>query len=144
MEDQKEGARNRGQVRYLNPDGLHRNPAYTQVVSVDSPARTVYIGGQNAVDASGTIVGKGDLSAQTEQVLRNIETALTAAGAGVEHIVKWNVYVVVGQPLQDGFAVFQRFWGDRPHPPAITGMFVPGLAHPDFLVEMDVVAVVPH
>ena len=42
-----------------------------------------------------------------------------------------------------GYAAFQREWGDRPNPPVITAAFVTGLAHPDFLVEMDAIAVVP-
>jgi len=130
-------------VEYVNPEGLHKNPAYTNVVVATGPVRTVYVGGQDAVDATGAIVGKGDLRAQTEQILRNIEAALEAVGAGLEHIVKWNVYVVQGQSLREGFEVFQRVWGNRPNPPAITGMFVAGLAHPDFLAEIDAIAVVP-
>jgi len=132
-----------GRVEYVNPEGLHKNPAYTNVVVATGPVRTVYVGGQDAVDATGAIVGKGDLRAQTEQILRNIEAALAAVGAGLEHIVKWNVYVVQGQSLREGFEVFQRVWGNRPNPPAITGMFVAGLAHPDFLAEIDAIAVVP-
>lgn len=132
-----------GRVEYVNPEGLHKNPAYTNVVVANGPVRTVYVGGQDAVDATGAIVGKGDLRAQTEQILRNIEAALAAVGAGLEHIVKWNVYVVQGQSLREGFEVFQRVWGNRPNPPAITGMFVAGLAHPDFLAEIDAIAVVP-
>ncbi len=132
-----------GRVEYVNPEGLHKNPAYTNVVVATGPVRTVYVGGQDAVDATGAIVGKGDLRAQTEQILRNIEAALEAVGAGLEHIVKWNVYVVQGQSLREGFEVFQRVWGNRPNPPAITGMFVAGLAHPDFLAEIDAIAVVP-
>ncbi len=132
-----------GRVEYVNPEGLHKNPAYTTVVVATGPVRTVYVGGQDAVDATGAIVGKGDLRAQTEQILRNIEAALEAVGAGLEHIVKWNVYVVQGQSLREGFEVFQRVWGNRPNPPAITGMFVAGLAHPDFLAEIDAIAVVP-
>lgn len=132
-----------GQVKYLNPETLHHNPAFTNVVVASGPVKTVYIGGQDAVDASGNIVGKGDIKAQTEQILRNIELALAAVDAKVEHIVKWNLYVVQGQPLQAGFEAFQRFWGDRPHTPAISFMYVAGLAHPDFLAEMDAVAVVP-
>jgi enamine deaminase RidA (YjgF/YER057c/UK114 family) len=50
---------------------------------------------------------------------------------------------VQGQPLLPGFEAFQRAWGDRPNPPAITGLFVAGLAHPDFLVEFDAIAAVP-
>lgn len=133
----------RGIVRYINPADMHHNPAFTQVVSVTGPAKTVYVGGQDAVDEHGAIVGKGDLSAQTRQVLTNLRKALAAAGAAPEHIVKWNVYLVQGQSIQAGFAAFQQFWGERPNPPAITGIYVSALAHPDFLVEMDAIAVVP-
>ena len=143
MPNSPEQPSNAGSVQYLNPDGLANNPAFTNVVVVRGPVKTVYIGGQDAVDASGVIVGKGDIGAQTEQVMRNIQAALEAAGAGLENVIKWNVYMVQGQPIQPGFEVFQRVWGRRPNPPAITGMFVAGLAHPDFLVEIDVVAVVP-
>jgi enamine deaminase RidA (YjgF/YER057c/UK114 family) len=134
---------NTGQVQYVNPAGLHRNPAFTNVVVVTGSVKTVYVGGQDAVDASGAIVGKGDLKAQTEQVLKNIQAALAEGGAQLEHIVKWNLYVVHGQPLRAGFEVFQRVWGGRPNPPAISMVFVAGLANPDFLVEMDAIAVVP-
>ena len=133
----------KGNVQYLNPDGLPKNPAFTNVVTVTGPVKTVYIGGQNAVDASGAIVGKGDLKAQTEQILKNIQAALAAAGAQSEHVVKWNIYVVQGQSIEEGFAAFQSVWGNHPNPPAITVTFVAGLAHPDFLVEMDAIAVVP-
>lgn len=132
-----------GHVLYINPDGLHKNPAFTNVIVVTGQVKTIYIGGQDAVDVSGTIVGKGDIKKQTEQVLANMQTALKAAGAEIEHIVKWNLYVVQGQPLQPGFEAFQQFWGQRSDPPAITMAFVSGLANPDFLVEMDAIAVVP-
>jgi enamine deaminase RidA (YjgF/YER057c/UK114 family) len=132
-----------GQVQYVNPDALNKNPAFTNVIVVTGPVKTVYVGGQDAVDASGTIIGKGDLKAQTEQVLKNVQVALAAGGAQLEHIIKWNIYIVQGQPLQAGFEGFQRVWGNRPNPPAITMAFVSGLAHPDFLVEMDAIAVVP-
>jgi enamine deaminase RidA (YjgF/YER057c/UK114 family) len=133
----------KGQVQYLNPDALNKNPAFTNVVVVSGPMKTVYVGGQDAVDASGAIIGKGDLKAQTEQILQNIQAALAAGGAQLEHVIKWNVYVLQGQSLNEGLEVFQRIWGNRPNPPAISVMFVAGLAHPDFLAEMDAIAVVP-
>ncbi len=133
----------KGEVRYINPDTLNKNPAFTNVVTVTGSVKTVYVGGQDAVDASGAIIGKGDLKAQAEQILKNIESALTAGGAQLEHVIKWNLYVVQGQPLMAGFEAFQRAWGNRPNPPAISVMFVAGLAHPDFLAEMDAIAVVP-
>jgi enamine deaminase RidA (YjgF/YER057c/UK114 family) len=132
-----------GRVEYINPNALNKNPAFTNVIVVTGPAKTVYVGGQDAVDASGAIVGKGDLKAQTEQVLKNIQAALAAGGAQLEHVVKWNLYIVEGQSLGAGFEAFQRIWGNRPHPPAISMAFVSGLANPDFLVEMDAIAVVP-
>jgi len=132
-----------GSVQHLNPDSLHKNPAYSQAVVVTGNVRTVYVGGQNAVNAAGEIVGKGDIKAQTEQVLRNVEAALAAGGARLEHVIKWNVYIVQGQSLLPGFEAFQRAWGERPNPPTVTGLFVAGLASPDFLVEIEAVAVVP-
>lgn len=132
-----------GHVKFLNPEGLNKNPAFSNVAVVSGDVRTIYIGGQDAIDAQGQIVGIGDLAAQTEQVLRNLRTALTAAGAGPEHVVKWNVLVVEGQDFATGFAAFQRVWGVPTDSPVITAAVVKGLAHPDFLVEMDAIAIVP-
>jgi enamine deaminase RidA (YjgF/YER057c/UK114 family) len=132
-----------GEVQHINPDDLSKNPAFTQVVAVTGPGKTIYIGGQDAVDASGTIIGKGDLKGQVEQVFKNLQTALEASGAGLEHIVKWNIYIVQGQPLRPAFEASQKIWGGRPNPPAISVMFVAGLANPEFLVEVDAIAVVP-
>lgn len=130
-------------VDFLNPEGMHRNPAYSQAVSVSGPAKTVYIGGQNAVDAAGNIVGKGDLAAQVAQVLRNLELALAGAGAKPQHVVKWTLYIVQGQDVREGFAAFQKAWGAPKNPPIITGVFVAGLMNPDFLLELSAVAIVP-
>lgn len=143
MNQQSKSTKSDGQVEYLNPDTLIKNPAFTNVVIVSGHVKTVYVGGQDAVDATGAIVGKGDLKAQTEQILQNVQAALAAGGAQLEHVVKWNVYVLQGQSLNEGLEVFQRIWGNRPHPPAISVMYVAGLAHPDFLAEMDAIAVVP-
>jgi enamine deaminase RidA (YjgF/YER057c/UK114 family) len=130
-------------VQHLNPEGMARNPAFSQAVSVSGAHRTIYVGGQDAVDTAGNVVGVGDLAAQTRQIFANLKLALAAGGAGLEHIVKWNVYVVQGQDLQPGFAVAMEELGQTPNPPAISGMFVSSLAHSDFLVEIDAVAVVP-
>src|SRR6266498_1663917 len=106
-----------GEVQHINPEDLSKNPAFTNVVVATGQMKTVYIGGQDAVDASGTIIGKGDIKQQTEQVLNNLQSALKAGGAELENVIKWNVYVVQGQPLQPAVEVFQRVWGRRPNPP---------------------------
>jgi enamine deaminase RidA (YjgF/YER057c/UK114 family) len=133
----------KGKVEYISPDGLHKNPAFSNVIVVSGNARTVYVGGQDAVDASGQVVGKGSLKAQVGQVLKNLEIALAAGGATLEHVIKWNLYVVQGQSLQEGYAAFQAIAGKQSKPPAITMAFVSALANPDFLIEMDAIAVVP-
>ena len=135
--------RTKGTVSYLSPEGLHRNPAFSQVVVTTGPTRTVYVGGHNAVDVSGAIVGKGDIGAQAAQVAKNLRVALEAADARVEHVVKWTVYVVQGQPLGPAMGGFQQVLGELPNPPVISVLYVAGLAHPDFLLEVEAIAEVP-
>jgi enamine deaminase RidA (YjgF/YER057c/UK114 family) len=126
---------------YLNPESLARNPAFSQVVVVEAPAKTIYVGGQNAVTADGTIVGD-TLAEQTRQTLRNVEAALAAAGATVADVVHWTVAIVDGQPLREGFAAFGAARSAAADPPAISVHVVAGLANPRFLVEIDAIAVV--
>ena len=133
----------KGSVQYLNPDGMHKNPAFTQVVVASGAVKTLYIGTQNAVDASGTIIGKGDIAAQAEQVLKNIQLCLEAGGAKPEHLVTWTIYVQQGQPIMPGLQAFQRWWGNRPNPPANSVMFVAEFVPADFLVGIEAIAVVP-
>jgi enamine deaminase RidA (YjgF/YER057c/UK114 family) len=128
-------------VQHINPDGMHANPAFSNLVVVETGARTVYVGGQNAVTVDGEVVGPGDLAAQTRRAFDNLEMALAAAGSGLERVVKWNIYVVDGQPLEEGFSVFQERWPSGHPPPAIPVAVVASLAHPDFLVEIDAIAV---
>ncbi len=132
-----------GSVQYINPEGLPRNPAFTQAVVVTGPVKTVYIGMQNAVDRARNIVGKGDIKAQTEQTLKNLQACLEAAGAKPEHLIHWNIYIAQGQPIQPGLEAGMRWWGNRPNPPANTVIFVPAFSPPDFLVGIDAIAVVP-
>jgi enamine deaminase RidA (YjgF/YER057c/UK114 family) len=133
----------KGSVSYLNPDGLHKNPVYSQVVAASGRVRTIYVGGQNGVDTAGAVVGKGDIGAQAAQVARNLQAALAAGGARAEHVVKWNVYIVEGQAPEPAMGAFQKVLGPLPNPPAITVLYVAALENPDVLLEVDAVAVVP-
>src|SRR5512136_231852 len=94
-----------GQVQFINPDALHKNPAFTQMVTVSGPVKTIYIGAQVAVDKDGKIVGKGDIAAQTGQILKNIQACLEAAGAKPEHLIHWSIYVAAGQDMRPAFEV---------------------------------------
>ncbi len=130
-------------VEYVNPEGLPKPRGYSQVVAVSGPHKTIYVGGQDAVNEKGETVGKGNLKLQTAQVLSNLERALGALGAKLENVIKWTVYIVAGQNPQEGFAVFSEKWQNKPNPPAITAVFVAGLGSPEWLVEIEAVAVIP-
>ncbi len=128
-------------VDRINPETMHHNPAFTQMVVLPANARTAIIGGQNAVNAKGEIVGKGDFARQTEQALKNLVTCLEAVGAGVEDLIQMKLYIVAGQDLKAGFGEWMKVWGKRTNPPVVSAMFVSGLAHPDYLIEIEATAV---
>src|SRR5690606_37659797 len=125
----------KSKIEYLNPDGLLKSPAFSQVVTIQGTGKTIYVGGQDAVNAQGETIGKGDLAAQTKQVMLNLQAALSACGATLDHLVKLTIYVLPEQDLYKGFQAAQKFIGKLPHPPVISVLVVAGLAHPDFLVE---------
>ena len=131
-----------GTIQYINPDTMHKNPAYSQAVVVTGPSKTIYVGGQNAVNITGEIVGD-DLATQTDQALKNIEAVLAAAGAEPGHIIKMQIFLVQGVDLREGFAAFQHHWGERENSPIVTVAFVAALGNPRFLLEIDAIAVVP-
>ena len=127
---------------HLRPSGLHHNPAYSHVVTATG-ARTIYISGQVSTDEEGRIVGEGDLAAQTTQVMQNLGHALKAAGASYANIVKITTYVVDYRPEHRtviGQARAPFFAGGAP--PASTLVGVSALALPEWLVEIEAVAVV--
>lgn len=129
--------------RHLNPDGLLRSPAFSQAVVIEPGARLVVVGGQNGVRADGTLAGDG-LAEQVRQIMANIEIALAAAAADLSDVVSWDVRVVHGQDVNEGFAAFRESWGARPGPlPALTFAFVSAAAVPGALAEMSVLAAVP-
>ena len=127
-------------TRHINPEGLHRSPAFSQAVVVEQPAKTIYIGRQNGVGADGKLVGP-TVGEQSSQAFRNLATILESEGASLGNIVHWTIAVVDGNSFDEGVAAFQQAWDPADPPPAITVHVVAGLA-PGFLVEIDAVAVV--
>ena len=131
------------QIKHINPDGLSKNPVFSHLVTTQGNGRTVYIGGQDAVNAQGEIVGKGDIATQTEQVMKNLQIALSACGGTFENLVKLSIYVVQGQEMRSGFQASQKYLGNLTSPPSISVLIVSGLANPDFLVEVEATAFIP-
>ena len=132
------------EIRYINPDDMAKSQGYSHGISVTGDHKTIYVGGQNAIDANGNLVGKDNLKQQTEQVLASIEKILESDGAKFENVVKFNIHILQGQNPQEGFQAFQEKWKDNENFPTITVVFVAGFVNPDWLVEIDAVAVVPY
>ena len=129
------------EIEHIKPQGLSNNPAYTHVVAARG-ARTIYISGQVALDPDGNVVGAGDLGAQTEQVMKNLSTALTAAGASFDDLVKSTTFVV--NYLPEHRSIVGEIRGrylSASNPPASTLVGVTALATPDFMIEIEAIAV---
>lgn len=127
-------------IDFINPDELSKNPAFSQVAVIKGNGRTIYIGGQNAINKDLEIIGKGDIKAQTEYTLKNVEIAMQAAKATLDDLFKLNIYIVQGQDVRKGFEGAQGFLKKLKNPPIISGIIVAGLANPDYLVEIEAVA----
>jgi len=128
---------------HINPNGLFKNPAFSQIVTTQGNGKTIYIGGQNAVDKNVQLVGKNDIATQTEQAMKNLETALKSCKADFKDLVKLTIYLVQGQDLKKGFEVSQKFLRGISKPPIVTVLYVVGLINPDYLIEIDAIAFIP-
>lgn len=123
-----------------NPTELHQPTGYSQVV-VASGKRMVFVAGQVAVDPQGKVVGRGDLGAQAKQAFRNVVAALKSAGAGPGDVAKITWYVVnYSETVRPTIVAARReVFGD--HTPASTLIGVQALASPDYLIEVEAIAV---
>jgi 2-iminobutanoate/2-iminopropanoate deaminase len=130
----------------IQPDGMNvrmqqGRPAYSHVVTVNGPGKTVYIAGQLARDGAGNIVGKGDMRAQLEQTFKNLEACLKAAGASWADVVKTNTFVTDYQAFSQHSDVRMRYIGVAS--PTSTTIQISALAQPEAMVEIEMIAVVP-
>lgn len=130
-------------TEHINPKQLCPTFGWTHV-AVSRGERTIYISGQVAVDEKGRVVGKGDLKTQTEQAFRNVQIALEAAGATFADVVKTSLFVVGFKP--DYLSVIREVrsrFVSKDTPPTSTLVGVSALAGPDWLIEIEAVAVLP-
>ncbi|MFD1859412.1 RidA family protein [Aeromicrobium camelliae] len=103
---------------------------------------TVYVRGQIGQDLdTSESVGVGDVEAQTERAMANIDMLLREAGASMEHLVKLTIYIVDPRYRETVYRTIGR-WTRGVHPIS-TGIVVSALARPEWLVEVDAIAVIP-
>jgi enamine deaminase RidA (YjgF/YER057c/UK114 family) len=129
-------------MEHKNPEGLFVSKAYSQAITVSGKAKTIYIGGQNAIDSKGELVGAGDLELQTKQALHNIAAILASENASFADLVKLNIYLLNGCDPVVGYKAFQEVAGVLENPPLVTVLFVSGFGRPGYLLEIDGIAVI--
>jgi 2-iminobutanoate/2-iminopropanoate deaminase len=132
-------------IERLQPPGVNvrlqqGKPAYSHVVAVTGPAKTVYIAGQLARDLEGNIVGPGDMRAQMEQTFKNLDACLKAAGASWADVVKTNTYVTDYEAFSKCSDVRMRYFGVAS--PTSTTIQISRLAQAEAMVEIEMIAVI--
>ena len=128
----------------VNPSALGKPSGFSHAV-VSHGGRAVWLAGQTALDAGGTLVGPGDVVAQYDRALRNLLTALDDAGGRPEHLVSMTTYILDIDDYRAHARELGRVWtslmGD--HFPAMAAVGVTRLWDRDALVEVQGVAVLP-
>lgn len=110
--------------------------------AVVARGRTVFVRGQVGQDLDTAVnIGVGDPAAQAEQAMSNIDRLLTEAGARLEHTCKVTIYITDPRFREAVYRTVGRWL--RGVFPVSTGIVVAGLARPEWLVEIDVIAVLP-
>ena len=131
-------------IQHINPDSLFPSLqfGFSQVVSSEG-GRTIHCAGQTAWDKDMNIIGEGDFAAQARAVYENVRIALASAGAEPRDIVRMRTYIVNYTPkyLEPLGIETATFFGDHP-PPAATLIGVASLAMPEFMIEIEVTAIV--
>ncbi len=128
-------------IERLNPDTVYKpnKGIYTQVIKASGTQ--VHVAGLVPWTVDNELVGKDDVAAQVGQILANVENSLAAAGAAKSDVVRINVYTVdVARYIAEGAPVLIEFFGDTK--PVSTTVEVSKLVHPDWLVEIEVTAVI--
>ena len=128
-------------IRRFRPEDLVSSPAFSHVAVVPPGATTIYVGGQNSVDANGALIGVGDVAAQSTRALANAKTALQSVGASIDDVVQWTVLFVDGVDVAAAYgAIAADLASDEP--PLVISALVAGLGVPGALVEIAAIAAV--
>ena len=122
------------------PPSVHKAPGYSQAVKVTGAQTILFLAGQVAYDGDGNPKHKGDFKAQARECFECIKRLVEAAGGKVENVVKINTYVTdIGNRPAYREARRECF---GTHEPASTMVQISALAHPDYLIEIEAIAVV--
>lgn len=114
---------------------------FSQANVIEARGKFVFISGMTSKRADGTIAGVGDIEAQTRQMCENVKAAVEAAGGTMADICRVDVYVKDMRDFDTIHKVRREFFPSPP--PASTMVAISGFTHPDYLIEMNAIAVIP-
>jgi len=112
---------------------------FSQAIAIEAKGKLVFISGMTARRADGTIAGIGDIEAQTRQVCENLKSAVEAAGGTMDDICRVDVYVRNMEHFEKIHQVRREYFGSPP--PASTMVEVTKMTSPDYLIEINAIAV---
>jgi enamine deaminase RidA (YjgF/YER057c/UK114 family) len=127
------------EIRYLQPDGLVRSPAFSHGAVIPPGATMIYIGGQNGVDETGKVASQ-DAATQAVRAVDNVETVLRAAGATLADVVAWTVLIAAEADVAAAYGAIAPRLARAGAPPLVTAARVAGLAVPGALLEISAIA----
>ena len=120
--------------------GVFDPPTYSQGIKVTEAQTVLFLAGQVAYDKDGSAAHRGDFKAQAREALRCLKALVEAAGGRMDNIVKMNTYVTDIRYRADLVPVREEFFGKKG--PASTLVAVAALAHPDWMIEIEAIAIV--
>ena len=130
------------QKQHINPPEVFKHPAYTRVITVTGPSKLIFIAGQTPSDENYKPVAIGDMRGQYMRVMEALTIQLRAAGATWDDVVYRRLFVLdmdAFLKVQTDPTITFPWHPDRPPPSTLVGVI--RLSNPDFLIEIDLMAV---
>jgi enamine deaminase RidA (YjgF/YER057c/UK114 family) len=128
-------------ITRTNPSSISKPFAnYSHVVTAEGSAKLVFCAGQVGADMHGNVLPPDDFEAQASMVMKNLTQALAGGGAQISDVTKITIYICNRDHVPKARGILQTYFKDNP--PGSTLCIVQGLAHPNFLLEIEAIAVV--
>jgi enamine deaminase RidA (YjgF/YER057c/UK114 family) len=127
-------------IEKFTANGVYDPPGYSQGIKVTGAQAVLFLAGQVAYEKDGSVAHRGDFKGQAREVLRALKALCEAQGATLADIVKLNTYLTDIRYRADLVPIREEFFGRKG--PASTLVQVAALAHPDYLIEIEAIAVI--
>lgn len=128
-------------ITRINPKTISKPfSSYSHVVTAEDAKKLVFCAGQVAADVDGKVLPPDDFDAQAKMVMKNLKSALAAGGAKLADVTKVTIYICNPHDVAKARNILNDYFSENP--PGSTLCILRGLAHPDFLLEIEAIAAV--